>query len=284
MVTQLFTKPCRDGGCAVCRLPKAVPAWAWLRGQTVCEGQPWGAAVWPQLAQSWTKRVDAPRLLGSAGAFPARPAPHCAMQRMLFHSVTRCCFFLFLFLGAAPGPVSSPCCGFCSAAAGRELRVGVNALSPHPRLRSPQSCSPCHSQTPPSSLPQHPPAGFPGTHSLPGTAGGRQSPPQPLLSPGGSSPFLAPLQDSHKEALGERVCRRGTEAALRPREGTESSAGPARESIHQPEARGRGQGRAPQHPAPPPAPCLVHLKAEPCSCSVACTTSSFSSRCSEQVE
>lgn len=77
----------------------------------------------------------------------------------------------------------------------------------------------------------------------PEAAGGRQSP-QALLSPGGSSPFPMPLQDSYKEAVGEGVCGRGTEAALCPGEGSQSSAGPGREGMHQPVAWDKGQGSA----------------------------------------
>lgn len=141
----------------------------------------------------------------------------------------------------------------------------------------------CYRQAPPSSLLlSH---GSPPPPRPPEAAGGRQSPPQALVSPGGSSPFPMPLQDSHKEAMGECICRRGAEAALCPGEGSKSSAGPGREGVHQPEAWGKGQGRALQRPAlclPPPR--QTHLKAEPHSCSTACTTSSFSSQCSEQVE
>lgn len=117
----------------------------------------------------------------------------------------------------------------------------------------------------------------------PEAAGGRQSP-RALLSPGGSSPFPMPFQDGHKEAVGEGVCGRGTEAALCPREGSQSSAGPGREGVHQPVAWDKGQGSAPQPTMPQPTMSPPHLKSEPCSCSTACTTSSFSSRCREQVE
>lgn len=101
-----------------------------------------------------------PAVLGAAVALeecslPA-PAGHRAVLKMLFHSFTRC-FFLFLFLGAVPGAVPSPCSGF-SAAAGRELRTRANSLSHAPevplptRLQLLPSTHTRYSQSPPSPL------------------------------------------------------------------------------------------------------------------------------------
>lgn len=85
----------------------------------------------------------------------AAPAQHYAVLTMFFHSFTRC-FFLFRFLGAAPGSLpSAACCRFFSAAAGRELwrgnspsytpEVPFTATVPAPSLHT------HHSQTPPFS-------------------------------------------------------------------------------------------------------------------------------------
>lgn len=83
--------------------------------------------------------------------------------------------------------------------------------------------------------------------------------------------------------MGEGLCRGSTEAALRSREGSVSSARPGWEGRHQPVAWKRGQHQTLPY-SPPSSLNQTHLKAEPHSCSTAWTTSSFSSWCREQVE
>lgn len=141
---------------------------------------------------------------------PPAPARHCMLLE-LFYTFTRCFFLLFLG-GAAPGSTLSSCCRLSLVAAGRELHTRAMTAEWFMPPAAPQTS---HQEGNAFQAPWQP----------------CPPPPPPSPVPGDSSFLPAALQDSHKEALCECICRRGTEAAFSPWEGSKSSAGPGWEDV-----------------------------------------------------
>lgn len=206
--------------------------------------------------------------------FPTRPscAGLCPKNVSLFHQL----LFLFPLFGSGTWLRSL---SWLWALLGHCRQQAVDkSKQPEPHLAVPQFSALCFHSHIPSPPPQGAQSADPGHGAL------RSSwSPQRPLSPGSSSPFFAPLQHSHEEAVGEGLCRGSTEAALCSREGSESSAGPGWEGSHQPAAQKKSQHQTLSYSLPGSLS-QTHLKAEPHFCSTACTTSSFSSWCREQVE